>query len=126
MCKIFFNWSSIKSFYTKTWSAQINNHCPVICLSLLIWKPSLRLLQEWIENWPLCSLSNLGSPHPTFLMNVSSLHCNISLSFCSFWYNIVSQEGSNGDGKMEWRDIIFVTKCFIWEFCDIYRQSPVK
>ena len=46
---------------------------------------------------------------------ISSLHCNISLSLCSFSYNgvcfgrlklsaddtIVSQNGSNGDGKLQ-------------------------
>ena len=53
---------------------------------------------------------------PAFLRHKSScLHCNIYLSFCSFSYNklclyqlklsvngfLVSQKGSNGDGKLK-------------------------
>ena len=31
---------------------------------------------------------------------ISSLHCNISLSFCSFWFNGGKREGANKKGSV--------------------------
>ena len=41
---------SIKRYYTKTQSHQLNNHLPLTCFRLLIWDLSLRLLRDRIEN----------------------------------------------------------------------------
>ena len=90
---------------------------------------------KWFHN--LCNRSSQSSD---FYWN-SSLHCNFSLSFCSFSYNgvhfdglklsvndvIVSQKESNGNGKLQFfgRDYNFThphcAKIHLWAKIYVYR-----